>query len=136
VPATARIVARRGTAELATILDSSLPAGPQTLFWPGGVRDGSYSIALTVTDSTGPVTQLLPLRVDRVAPKVTRVQRRPLRVSLSEPARVTFIADGVVTTISRPKAGVFTVVLDRPFTRLDAYAEDAAGNVGARVRLR
>ena len=136
VPATARVVARRGTAELATILDSSLPAGPQTLFWPGGIRDGAYSIALTVTDSTGPVTQLLPLRVDRVAPRVTLVQRRPLRVSLSEPARVTFIADGIATTISRPKAGVFTVVIDRPFTRLDAYAEDAAGNVGARVRLR
>jgi hypothetical protein len=49
---------------------------------------------------------------------------------------VTFIADGVTTTISRPKAGIFTVVLDRPFTRLDGYAEDAARNVGPKLRLR
>jgi hypothetical protein len=49
---------------------------------------------------------------------------------------VTFVADGVASTIWRPKAGIFTVVLDRPFTRLDAYAEDAAGNVGPRLRLR
>jgi hypothetical protein len=76
------------------------------------------------------------VRVDRVAPRIKLVNKRPLRVSLSEPARVTFIADGVTTTISRPKAGIFTVVLDRPFTRLDAYAEDAASNVGPKLRLR
>jgi hypothetical protein len=136
VPATARLVVRLGTAELATVFDGSLPAGPQALAWSGGVRDGTYSAALTVTDAIGPVTQLLPVRVDRVAPRIKLVNKRPLRVSLSEPARVTFIADGVTTTISRPKAGIFTVVLDRPFTRLDAYAEDAASNVGPKLRLR
>ena len=136
VPATAHLVVRRGTAELATVFDGSLPAGPQAFAWSGGIRDGTYSAALTITDSIGPVTQLLPVRVDRVAPRIKLVNKRPLRVSLSEPARVTFIADGVTTTISRPKAGIFTVVLDRPFTRLDAYAEDAASNVGVRLRLR
>jgi hypothetical protein len=136
VPATARLVVRLGTAELATVFDGLLPAGPQALAWSGGIRDGTYSAALTITDSIGPVTQLLPVRVDRVAPRIKLVNKRPLRVSLSEPARVTFIADGVTTTISRPKAGIFTVVLDRPFTRLDAYAEDAASNVGVKLRLR
>jgi hypothetical protein len=38
--------------------------------------------------------------------------------------------------IRRPRAGVFRVVLDRPFRRLDAFAEDAAANVSARLRLR
>jgi hypothetical protein len=136
VPATAHLVVRRGTAELATIFDGSLPFGPQTFAWAGGIRDGAYSAALTITDWTGPVTQVLPVRVDRVAPRLKLVNKRPLRVSLSEAARVTFIADGVTTTISRPKAGIFTVVLDRPFTRLDGYAEDAAGNVGPKLRLR
>jgi hypothetical protein len=49
---------------------------------------------------------------------------------------VTFVADGVSSTIWRPKAGIFTVVLDRPFTRLEAHAEDLSGNVGPKLRLR
>ncbi len=136
VPATAHLVVRSGTAEVATIFDGPLPAGPQAFAWAGGLLDGAYSAALTITDSTGPFTQLLPVRVDRVAPRLKLVNKRPVRVSLSEPARVTFVADGVASTISRPKAGIFTVILDRPFTRLDAYAEDAAGNIGPKLRLR
>jgi hypothetical protein len=136
VPSTARLAIRRGAAELAALFDGPVTAGAHSFTWPGGVRDGAYSAALTVTDTTGPVTQVLPIRVDRVAPRLTLVTRAPLRVSVSEPARVTFIADGVATTVSRPRAGVFTVVLDRTFTRLEAYAEDAAGNTGPRIRLR
>ena len=134
--ALARLSVRRGTTDVASVFDALLPVGPQALTWPGGVRDGTYFMALTVTDSVGPVTQLTPLRVDRVAPRLKVVNKRPLRVSLSEPARVTFVADGSATTISRPRAGVFTVILDRPFTRLEAFAEDPAANVGARTRLR
>ena len=136
VPVLARLTARRGTADAATIFDAFIPAGPQALTWPGGVRDGTYSVALTVTDTTGPVTQLLPVRVDRVAPRLRVVNKRPLRVSLSEPARVTFVADGVTTKLYRRKAGVFTVALGRPFRRLDASAEDLAANVSPRQRLR
>jgi hypothetical protein len=136
VPATARLVVRRGSAEVATIFAGPLAAGPHTFPWGGAVRDGDHGVALTVTDASGPVTQVLPVRVDRVVPLLRRVSQRPLRVSLSEPARVTFVADGVSTTITRPKAGVFNVVLDRPFARLDAFAEDAAANIGPRIRLR
>jgi hypothetical protein len=113
-----------------------LAAGPQSFAWDGRARDGEYRLAVTVTDAIGPVTQEYKLRVDRVRPVLKRVSRRPLRVSLSEPARVTFVADGVPVTVRRPKAGVFRVVLDRPFARLDASAEDDAGNVSARLRLR
>jgi hypothetical protein len=49
---------------------------------------------------------------------------------------VTFTADGVTTTVFRRKAGVFTVVLGRPFARVDAVAEDPALNLAPRVRLR
>jgi hypothetical protein len=93
-------------------------------------------VTLTVTDTTGPVTQLLPVRVDRIKPKLKVVNKRPLRVSLSEPARVTFIADGVATTVFRRKAGVFTVVVGRGSKRLVAFGEDPAANVGKRLRLR
>jgi hypothetical protein len=82
------------------------------------------------------VTQEYKVRVDRIVPKLKRVSKRPLRVSLSEAARVTFLADGVPVTVRRPKAGVFRVVLARPFTRLYAWAEDDAGNVSPRLRLR
>ncbi len=135
-PALANLSVRRGTAGVVSVFDSLLPIGLHTITWPGGVRDGVYSVALTVTDATGPVTQLLPVRVDRVAPKLKVVNKRPLRISLSEPARVTFTADGVTMTVLRRKAGVFTVVLGRPFKRLDAFAEDGAANVGPRLRLR
>jgi len=136
VSALARLTVRRGTTDVASVFDALVPAGPQALSWLGGVRDGTYSVVLTVTDSTGPVTQLTPVRVDRVAPALKIVNKRPLRVSLSEPARVTFVADGVATTISRPRAGIFTVILDRPFARLEAFAEDSAANAGPRTRLR
>jgi N-acetylmuramoyl-L-alanine amidase len=136
VPALARVVVRQGVAELATVFDGSLPAGPQAFIWPGGIRDGDYEVALTHTDATGPFTQALPVRVDRVAPRLTRVTKRPLRVSLSERARVTFVADDVATTIFRRKAGVFRVNLAPRAKRLVAFAQDAAGNTGLRIRLR
>jgi hypothetical protein len=49
---------------------------------------------------------------------------------------VTFVADGVTTTIFRRKAGVFRVNLAPRARRLVAYAQDAAGNTGPRIRLR
>jgi hypothetical protein len=136
VPASARVVIRQGVLELATVFDGLLPAGAQVFVWPGGVRDGDYEIALTLTDATGPFTQALSVRVDRVAPRLARVSKRPLRVSLSERARVTFVADGVATTIFRRKAGVFRVNLAPRAKRLVASAQDAAGNTGPWIRLR
>jgi hypothetical protein len=138
VPAFAQLDLLRGTTPtpLASLISGELPAGPQAIAWDGRTRDGDYRLALTVTDVTGPVTQEYKVRVDRVAPRLRRVSKRPLRVSISEPARVTFLADGVPVTIRRPKAGTFRVVLARPFKRLYATAEDEALNVSPRLRLR
>lgn len=136
MPALGQLDLLRGTTPLASLLSGQLPAGPQALVWDGRARDGEYRLVLTVTDPVGPVTQEYKVRVDRVKPVLKRVSKKPLRVSLSEAARVTFLADGVPLTIRRPKAGVFRVVLDRPFRRLYATAEDDAGNVSARLRLR
>jgi len=136
VPALARLDLLRGTTPLASLLSGPLAAGPQAFAWDGRAGDGVYRFALTVTDSIGPVTQEYKVRVDRVAPVLKRVTSRPLRVSLNEPAVVTFVADGLAVPVRRPKAGTFQVVLDRPFTGLDAFAEDDAGNVSPRLRLR
>jgi hypothetical protein len=138
VPAFAQLDLLRGTipTPLASLVSGDLPAGPQAIAWDGRTRDGDYRLALTVTDVTGSVTQEYKVRVDRVSPRLKRMSRRPLRVSISEPARVTFLADGVPVTIRRPKAGTFRVVLARPFKRLYASAEDDAANVSPRIRLR
>jgi hypothetical protein len=136
VPVLGRLDILRGTTPLSSLFAANLPAGPQAFAWDGRARDGVYRLALTVTDTTGSVTQEYRVRVDRVAPVLKRVSQRPLRVSVSEAANVTFIADGMTVSVRRPKAGVFTVVLDRPYTRLDASAEDDAGNASPRVRLR
>jgi hypothetical protein len=136
VPALAWLQVLRGGTELASLISGNLPAGPQAAVWEGRARDGDYRLRLTITDATGAVAQEFKVRVDRVAPTLKRVSKRPLRVSLSEPAWVTFVADGVPVTVRRPKAGTFRVVLARPFRRLDASAQDAAGNVSRRLRLR
>jgi hypothetical protein len=127
----------RGPTELASLLAGELPAGPQAAVWEGRARDGEYRLRLTITDATGPVAQEFKVRIDRIAPTLRRVKKRgPLRVTLSEPAHVTFVADGVAVTVRRPKAGIFRVMLGRPFKSLEAFATDAAGNVSARLRLR
>jgi hypothetical protein len=137
VPALASLQVLRGPTELASLLAGELPAGPQAAVWEGRARDGGYRLRLTITDATGPVAQEFKVRIDRIAPTLRRVKKHgPLRVTLSEPARVTFVADGVSVTVRRPKAGIFRVVLGRPFKSLEAFAEDAAGNVSARLRLR
>jgi hypothetical protein len=136
VPAFASIQVLKGGRQVVRPLYRELQPGPQTLTWKGGVRDGDYSVALTVTDTTGSVTQAVPVRIDRVKPRLRLASRRPVRLSLSEPARVTLVADGRTTSFRRPKAGIFLVALGRPFKRLVGYAEDAAGNISPRVRLR
>ena len=136
VPAFGRLEAQESGKVVVRPLFRALLAGPQTVTWKGGVRDGDYDLAVTITDATGPVTQLVKVRVDRRAPKLTRVRGRVLRVSLSEPARVTFVADGARTTVRRPKGGSFRVVVGRGAKRLEAYAEDEAGNRSKRLRLR
>jgi hypothetical protein len=135
-PAFARLQVLRGARQVVRPLFEPLAAGPQSFTWPGGVRDGDYDLALTVTDSTGPVTQLVPVRVDRIRPKLTLVSRRPLRVSLSEPARVTVLAGRTRITFSRSKAGTFRVNAGASARRVEAFAQDAAGNVSPRVVLR
>jgi hypothetical protein len=134
-PALARLQVLKGGKQIVRPLYEPLPAGPQTLTWPAGVRDGDYDLALTVTDVTGPVTQVVQVRIDRVRPKLVRVSRRPLRVSLSEPARVTVVADGLPSTFRRPKAGIFRVFAPAA-KRVVIYAADDAGNVSSKLRLR
>ena len=46
LPALANLSIRRGTA-VVSVFDSLLPIGLHTVAWPGGVRDGVYSLTLT-----------------------------------------------------------------------------------------
>jgi hypothetical protein len=136
LPAFVNLQVLRGSTQVVRPLYAPFTAGPLLLSWPGGVRDGDYNLALTVTDATGPVTQLVPVRVDRIRPKLKLVSRRPLRVSLSEPARVTVLTGRTRITFSRRAAGTFRVNAGAAAKRVEAFAQDAAGNIGPRVRLR
>jgi hypothetical protein len=136
VPAFARLEALKAGKPVVRPAFRPLPAGPQSITWKAGVRDGDYDLALTITDTTGPVTQIVPVHVDAHAPKLKVVPGRLLRLSLDEPARVTVIADGTPLTFRRGKAGIFRVVLGRSAKRVTAFAQDSAGNVSKRVRLR
>jgi hypothetical protein len=136
LPAFVNLQVLRGSTQVVRPLYRPLSAGPQSFTWPGGVRDGDYNLALTVTDATGPVTQLVPVRVDRIRPKLKLVSRRPLRVSLSEPARVTVLTGRTRISFNRRAAGTFRVNVGAAAKRVQAFAQDAAGNVGPRIRLR
>ncbi len=136
VPAFARLEALKAGKPVVRPAFRPLLAGPQSITWKAGVRDGDYDLALTITDTTGPVTQIVKVRVDAHAPKLTVVPGRLLRLSLDEPARVTVVADGTPFTFRRGKAGIFRVVLGHPAKRVSAFAQDAAGNVSKRVKLR
>jgi hypothetical protein len=136
VPAFAKLEALKAGKPLVRPAFRPLPAGPQSLTWKAGVRDGDYDLALTITDVTGPVTQIVKVRVDAHAPRLARVRGRLLRLSLNEPARVTVIADGAPFSFRRAKAGTFRLVLGRPAKRLTVFATDAAGNVSRRLKLR
>jgi N-acetylmuramoyl-L-alanine amidase len=136
VPAFGKLEALKAGKPLVRPVFRPLPAGPQSLTWKAGVRDGDYDLALTITDATGPVTQIVKVRVDAHAPRLARVPGRMLRLSLNEPARVTVIANGIPFSFRRSKAGTFRLVLARPAKRLTVFATDSAGNVSKRLKLR
>jgi hypothetical protein len=71
--------------------------------------------------------------LDTTKPQLRLVSRKRLRIYLSEPAVLRVAADGRRTTI-RAKGGAFRLRLNAK--RISAYAEDAAGNRSASLRLR
>jgi hypothetical protein len=125
---------------VASVPAGTTPVGPRTLDWNGlsllGTRlpDGAYQAAVVVTDWLGEVAYSAPFTIDTTPPVISLLDLATLRFQLSEPATVSFVVNGQQLEIAAPK-GIFTVPFTGPASFVSALPRDAAGNVGALVRI-
>jgi hypothetical protein len=121
-----------------TPLAGPLAAGAQRVVWDGSKRigralDGAYAAVLEATDAIATARVSLPFVSDTRAPKVKILRRNPLRIEVSEPARLTLRVGGRSQAYDAKSAGVVVVrnVSRRGGVRVVAW--DAAGNRSAPV---
>jgi hypothetical protein len=123
---------------LGTVFQGTLGPGPETIAWNGTVNgatlpDGSYELALTVTDALGEVPQTLLVSIDLTPPVLTLVDATRLAFTLSEPATVSLLVNGQTRIVVGEPAGSFTVPFSGPVSSVVAQAQDLAGNLSATV---
>lgn len=124
---------------VATLLDTQLPAGRQSLTWDGTdgagtqLPDGAYTAVVTVTDALGQVSIPVALTLDTTAPTLTIVDPHQLEFTLSEPATVTVVVNQTTRIVLSEPAGMFSIPFTGSVYQLSAQAQDAAGNVSAVV---
>jgi N-acetylmuramoyl-L-alanine amidase len=136
-PAHVRLRIVSGDTTVSTLLDADATAGPQQVEWDGGaLADGSYSVALNVTDSLTTVTRSRPVRIDRVAPVLRLLSLGLARLWVSEPARVTAVLNGRTRRLTVKQRGAFSIWHRGTVRTLRAYAVDAAGNRSRIVSVR
>ena len=111
------------------LLTADLAPGNQTFAFTGTAADGTplpdgdYRATLMV----GPVTQTLPLTIDRVPPTVSLVSLSPLKLRVAE--RVTVIATiNGATVRASVQPGAFQLAKGVTVRTLRVVARDAAGN--------
>jgi hypothetical protein len=118
-----------------------IAAGPQTLTWDGTLSDGSrapdgtYTLALIVTDEVTTFTRTASLTLDRTAPRITAVSYKNLRFSISEPATLTLVVGAQRYTRTLRKATTTQFWLRTKPAAYRLIATDAAGNTSS-VRYR
>jgi N-acetylmuramoyl-L-alanine amidase len=132
-PADVRLRVLKDGKWVVTPLAASLPPGAQRVAWDGTKRigrllDGAYEAVLEATDTLATARVSLPFVSDTRAPKVTIVKRNPLRIEVSEPARLTLRVGGRSHVHDAKAAGVVVVrnVSRRGGVRVVAW--DTAGN--------
>ena len=133
-PVAASFQVLRGGAVVATPAAPALAAGPQTLTWDlqttaGGVApDGTYTLALTVTDDAGTFALTAPFVLDTTPPKIQVLSYRNLVFRIGEAATLTLTVGSRTYTRALPKP---TTTQFRLRSRPASYvltAVDAAGN--------
>jgi hypothetical protein len=124
----------QGTSVLVTPAVPALGAGVQTLTWNGLLADGTpapdgtYTLALSITDGLTTFTRTGTVTVDTTPPAITVLSYRNLRFSVSEPATLRLYVGTKRYTRVVPRAATTQFWLKaQPFAyRLTAI--DAAGN--------
>ena len=124
---------------VATPLAGERGPGPVVLRWDGAkrigrLRDGSYAAAVEAVDAVGAARIELPFVADTRSPEVRILSRQPLRLWVSEPARVTLRIDGNARRIEARRAGAVRVLGLRRARSVRAVAWDAAGNASLPAR--
>jgi N-acetylmuramoyl-L-alanine amidase-like protein len=135
-PAAVNVSVEQSGRAVADVVDGRLPAGPQTVTWNGTagttpVRDGTYAVVVNVTSAVGTVAHTAIFRVDTRPPVLRAVSFRRLTFRVSEPARVTVLADRQ-RFVRSVRAGTFS--FGGTARRVRAWAEDAAGNLSRTLR--
>jgi hypothetical protein len=124
---------------VATPLAGPQGPGPVAVSWDGAkrvgrARDGSYAAVVEATDAVGTARIELPFLADTRPPEVRIVNREPLRLWVSEPARLTLRVDGNAHRFQARRAGTVRVPGVRRARVVRAVAWDAAGNVSLPAR--
>ncbi|TML22389.1 MAG: hypothetical protein E6G28_05485 [Actinobacteria bacterium] len=137
-PANVQVRILRNDRWVATPFAASLQAGPQHFVWDGArsagtLRDGSYEAAVDATGELGTTTSAVPFAVDTVPPRLLIVSMRPLAISVSEPATLKVMLDGVSTRRDVKHAGTIRIPGAGRVKRVRAVAWDEAGNVSRAV---
>ena len=117
-----------------TLVGGPLEPGLQTVEWDGAKRigrllDGDYDAVVEVTDAVATASMTLPFVSDTRRPVVRVTQRFPLRIWVSEPARLTIRVGSHKFVYDARAAGVARIPNAPRKGSIRAVAWDAAGNV-------
>ena len=141
-PAAVRLQILRGKSWAASpFAGGEVTAGPQTIDWDGtkphgAFREGSYVAVLTVTDAIGSAVVRLPFIADWTPPKVTILGVAPLRLRVSEPARLLIRTERGTRKVVVSRSGTVTIATIRKPRTLSIIATDEAGNRSVPTRFR
>jgi hypothetical protein len=136
--AATRVRVLRDGSWVATLSSEVAPAGAHTVRWDGAKRlgrllDGAYTAVVDATTPIGTSSYAVPFVSDTQAPTVRILPGRPLRVWVSEPARLTVRVDGHPLDVSARVAGVVAIPWRAPAGHVRVVAWDAAGNASKPV---
>ena len=132
-PAEVRLRIVKNGKWVATPFSGPLEAGPKKVDWNGAKRvgklvDGMYEAILEATDPIATSTVALPFAADTRQPKLRIVQRSPLRIWLSEPARLTLRFGTRSLVYDAAAAGTARIPNAPRLGIVRAVAWDPAGN--------
>jgi hypothetical protein len=118
---------------VATPFSGPLEPGVRKLDWDGAKRvgrlvDGTYEAIVEATDAIATATVSLPFAADTRQPKLRIVQRSPLRIWVSEPARLTLRFGTRSLVHEAPVAGTARISNAPQLGIVRAVAWDPAGN--------
>ena len=132
-PAEVRVRVLRDGKWVATPFRGPLAAGPRTVEWDGAKRvgklvDGLYEAVVEATDPIATSAVSLPFSSDTREPRIRIVERRPLRIWVSEPSVLRLRFGARTVTREASAAGTLAIPNLPRLGIVRAVAWDPAGN--------